>query len=340
MAEIGEAAHSRGAFVIAENEFNDAGVVSMFGETAWGLDGVWSDDFHHTVRVALTGQSESHFGSYHGSADEWVETLLHGWLYRGQYFPHWKKARGTESGHLAPEQLIFCISNHDQVGNRALGDRLHRGISEPAYRAVSMLLCLTPYTPLIFMGQEWAASTPFLYFTDHPGELGKMMAQRRIEEFAKYGATPDPEVLRQMPDPQAAATFDASKLQWSERDRPPHEQVFSLYRECLNLRAAHPVFQNPVRGTWSVHRVEPELLGIRWHDSGGDWLLIVGLHLETTVAFALDDFLQPSKSRHWDIVLFSNDVLFGGPTSDSPLSKDGSELHFAGPAACLFREIS
>ncbi len=179
-AEIADLAHARGAFVIAEDERNAAAVVAAEAPSDWGFDAVWADDFHHSIRVALTGQRESYFGSFEGTPEECADILNHGWKYRGQHFPHWGRRRGSPSQRIPPEKFVVCLSNHDQVGNRPLGDRLPQGFSAAAARAAAMLLCLCPYTPMLFMGQEWSAATPFLFFTDHEPELGgKIDAGRR-----------------------------------------------------------------------------------------------------------------------------------------------------------------
>src|SRR5690606_20560333 len=116
-----------------------------------------------------------YFKSYGGSARELAETLEHGWFYRGQSYPQWKgKPRGEACGHLPPSAFVFCIENHDQVGNRAKGERLEHLVSLGAFRAASALLCFSPYAPMIWMGQEWAATTPFRFFTDHAGDLGRL----------------------------------------------------------------------------------------------------------------------------------------------------------------------
>lgn len=338
LAQIGEAAHERGAFVIAEDERNDAAIVSDLPENAWGLDAVWADDFHHSVRVALTGDREGYFGSFSGTVEEWVETLRHGWLYQGEIAPHLQAPRGSLCDHLSPERFVHCISNHDQVGNRALGERLNHLVAPETYRAVSMLLCLTPYTPMLFMGQEWGASSPFLFFTDHPGELGRKIASYRAEEFKKVGTNNNTELLARMPDPQEKSTFAATKLRWEECQHPPHGSILALYRECLNLRARVPTFQNPARGTWSVQKVDPDLLALRWHEESGDWLLLVSPRSPAEIKFQSDPFIAPSTGRHWEMVILSNDAKFGGKLGPCGLSNDRRVLKFSGPAACVLRE--
>lgn len=338
LTELSAAVHERGAFVIAEDERNDAAVVSPDDPTGWGFDGVWADDFHHTVRVALTGERNGYFANFDGTIDEWVDTLSHGWHYRGEVAPQAGARRGTVCRHLRPERFVQCLSNHDQVGNRALGDRLHHLISPELYRAVSMLICLTPYTPMLFMGQEWAASSPFLYFTDHPGELGAKMAYYRRQEFEKVGLNNDPAVLDRMPDPQGKTTFAASVLRWDETKRPPHANCLALYRQCLNLRAHVPTLQNPPRENWEARKLGPHLLALRWREPSGDWLLLVNLRDAAEIKFTANPFTTPSGNRHWEAVILSNDLKFGGKPGPGELANDRQTLTFSGAAAGLLRE--
>ncbi|HVU35591.1 MAG TPA: malto-oligosyltrehalose trehalohydrolase [Opitutaceae bacterium] len=337
VAEIAAAVHVRGGFVIGEDERNDVVAITPRTEDGWGLDAVWSDDFHHTLRVALTGQREAHFGSYHGMPAEWRTTVRDGWLFHGQMFPHWQRPRGTDASHVPPERFVFCISNHDQVGNRPLGDRLHDVVSPAAYRAVSMLLCLSPYTPMLFMGQEWAAGTAFPYFTDHPGEIGQKIREGRLSEYASKNAVYSDDVLARMPDPQASETFRAAKLDWRERSAPDHASVLALYRECLRLRAAEPVFQSPPRGTWRVDLAGPDVLAIRWGAPDRDWLLLFAL--ATPDERIVDGSrVRPRVGRHWQLVLASNEERFGGPgVRESTGGDDGGPV-LVSPGAMLLRE--
>jgi maltooligosyltrehalose trehalohydrolase len=322
ISEIAAAAHARGGFVIAEDERNDAKIITPSAEGGWGADGVWSDDFHHTMWVALTRQRHAHFANYAGTIDEWVETLRDGWFYRGQYFRSWKRERGSPAAHLPPEKFVFCISNHDQVGNRPLGDRLSDLVTPEIYRAVSMLLCLAPYTPMLFMGQEWAASTPFPFFTDLPADIGDNLAQNRIAEFRERGANYPPEMLALMPDPQGVATFRSAKLNWAERDQPAHRGVLALYRECLHLRARHAIFQSPGRGQWSVEKLRDAVLMLRWRDAACEWLLLLSVVSTTT--------LEPHDDEGWERLTSSNEQRFGG--------LPGREI--TGPGATLWRRAS
>lgn len=334
IAEVAAAAHARGAFVIAEDDRNDARIITPRGEGGWGVDGMWSDDFHHVMRVALTGQKEAHFANYSGVVDEWVQTLREGWFYRGQLFRSWQKNRGTPGAHLGPEKFVLCISNHDQVGNRPLGDRLSDVVSPAQYRAMSMLLCLAPYTPMLFQGQEWASRTPFPFFTDHPGDVGANMAENRRREFRHYGAMYAPETLARMPDPQEPGTFHGAKLDWAEREREPHAGVWRLYRECLRLRSEQPVFQSAERTQWRVEKLGQAGIALWWKsgstgtDAGAarEWALVVSWR-EADARGARVEFTPPDDRGGWERILSSNEERFGGAP--------GGELQ--GPAAVLWR---
>jgi maltooligosyltrehalose trehalohydrolase len=338
VAEIAALARARGAFVIAEDDRNEARVIRPVDQGGWGLDAVWADDFHHTVRVALTRQREAHFASFTGEVAECVRTLERGWLYEGQHAPHRGAPRGTSAEGRPPECFVHCISNHDQAGNRPLGERLHDSVSPEAYRALAMLLCLTPYTPMLFMGQEWAAGAPFLFFTDHPSGVGEGIAEGRRREFAHYGANYDAATLARMPDPQAEETFRVCQLDWDERARPPHAEVLALHRTCLRLRASTPVFQNPPRDRWTVEQAGENAFALRWRAADGDWLLLVGLAPGRSTV-AVRGLSSPSKGRAWRVIFSSNDAAFGGDGPGGPARITADHIVFVTPGALLLREV-
>jgi maltooligosyltrehalose trehalohydrolase len=231
--------------LFAEDERNDPALV-----TTLGFDGVWADDFHHQLRVTLTGERDGYYGAYAAGVagvPGVAEAINGGWLYQGQIYPVSGRARGKSAMDLLAESFVYCIQNHDQIGNRAFGDRLSSAVPIEGYRAASMLLLFLPMTPLLFMGQEWAASTPFLYFTDHEGSLGEAIAKGRGEEFKRFAAFADPAARAKVPDPQRLETFVASKLRWAERTEDTHAGVLELYRELLYLRRSDPVLQHASR---------------------------------------------------------------------------------------------
>src|SRR5262249_1613168 len=150
--------------LIAEDHRNLALMLQPESAGGWGLDAVWADDFHHQTRRHLAGDHESYYADFTGSITDLAATIRQGWFYCGQRAPHLEQPRGTDPSAVALEQCVICLQNHDQVGNRAFGERLHHQIDPAAYRAASALLLCCPETPMLFMGQEWAASSPFLFF--------------------------------------------------------------------------------------------------------------------------------------------------------------------------------
>jgi maltooligosyltrehalose trehalohydrolase len=226
--------------LVAEDERNEPALV-----TRTGLHALWADDFHHATRVTLTGERDGYYGAYEPGAATIARTIRRGWLYEGQRNPVNEKPRGANADALSAERFVYCIQNHDQIGNRALGDRLSDAVSLDAYLCASLLLLYLPMTPLLYMGQEWAASSPFLYFTDHEAELGRAVTEGRRREFAAFGAFSGGGL--EVPDPQALETFLRSKLDWSERTTPAHERVLELYRSVLTLRRQDAVLNDPSR---------------------------------------------------------------------------------------------
>ncbi len=249
LREIADLAHSMRPprRVFFEDERNDPKVV-----TELGADGVWADDFHHQVHVLLTHERDGYYAAYDASVAALARAINEGWTFSGEPYPPWQnepRGRSARANGLAPHNLVYCIQNHDQVGNRALGTRLSDHVDVDSYCAVSTLLLFLPATPLVFMGQEWAASSPFLFFSDHEAELGEAVRKGRREEFKSFAAFADPNVRARIPDPQAATTFEQSKLRWDERKSPPHARVLSTYRAMLALRRNDPVLG--AAATWS-----------------------------------------------------------------------------------------
>jgi maltooligosyltrehalose trehalohydrolase len=207
---------ARRPLLIAEDHRNLAHMLRPRERGGWGLDAVWADDFHHQVRRAVAGDREGYYADFEGSTADLCTTLRRGWFFCGQRSRHRNEARGTDPSGIAPRRFVVCLQNHDQVGNRAFGDRLHHTVDAAAFRAATVLLLCAPQTPLLFMGQEWGASSPFLYFTDHRADLGKLVTRGRRREFKAFSAFAGAEAREGIPDPQAAATFAASRLDWKE----------------------------------------------------------------------------------------------------------------------------
>jgi maltooligosyltrehalose trehalohydrolase len=348
LAEIAATAHAslppdRHFLLIAENERNDPTLVrsqepEARGQEAqppgYGLDAVWADDFHHQIRVALAGDRDGYYADYQGTAADLAATLRQGWFYIGQRSAHLGHPRGAPADDVPYPAFVYCIQNHDQIGNRALGDRLHHQIGLDAYRVASVLLLLGPATPLLFMGQEWAASSPFQYFTDHQPELGRLVTEGRRAEFASFAAFAGETV----PDPQEYATFARSKLRWEERAAPPHAQIEQLYRDLLDLRRRHPALRERSRGSVAVAALGERTLALRRStiDTSGAALLAL-IHLGGTAVrvdlSARAETAAPAGAR-WALLLDSEAPQYGG--SGAPFVDTGS-LTLDGPRAIVWQ---
>jgi len=256
----------RTVLLYAEDERHPARFCRPLGAGGSGFDGVWADDWHHHVRRRAAGDREGYYATYDGSTERIIAVLRDGW-------EHEESAPGAATFPPADyDKYVICLQNHDQIGNRALGERLHHQIGPELWRALSVLLLIAPETPLLFMGQEWAASSPFLYFTDHHPELGRLVTAGRRREFAGFSAFCDPAARDLIPDPQADETFLRSKVDRDEAAREPHASVLRLYRALLGLRTKHPALCSTARGDFHAEPAGPDgVLLIR--KGGGDSLL-------------------------------------------------------------------
>ena len=237
--EVGACVRGRTIHLIAEDERNLNTLLHPVREGGYGMTGVWADDFHHTVRRHLAGDHEAWFADFEGTTEEIAIAVRDGWVFSGQHAPHFEGPRGTSPAREPIDAMVICLQNHDQVGNRAHGERLHHQIGEDVWLAASTLLLTAPETPLLFMGQEWAASSPFLYFTDHRQELGTLVIEGRRSEFGRFAAFGDPEQRERIPSPQSERTWRRSMLDWTERDRRPFSHVLEETRALLAIRRTH-----------------------------------------------------------------------------------------------------
>lgn len=317
LTDIAGAIHERGGYTVAEDERNEASLVTEEDAGGQGFDAVWADDFHHVIRVSQTGEQAAYFQDFRGTIHELADTLRNGWLYRGEVSSVTKHVRGTECRHLAPSKFIHCISNHDQVGNRAFGERINHSLSPEAYRAISMLLCLTPFTPLLFMGQEWAASTPFLYFTDHNDELGQLVTEGRRREFAGFPEFGNEAILKTIPDPQKEDTFIRSKLHWEEITEKEHAVVLALYKASLGLRRKIRAFRPEFRGSWEVAETGfgGGVLAIRFKEEQTTYLVLFDASGKHSVELAHEPIAGLEGDGRWELMLSSNSEHFDGTGS-------------------------
>jgi maltooligosyltrehalose trehalohydrolase len=236
LEELAAAVHSLGdeigrRFVlIAESDLNDPRLVRPPSRGGLGLDAQWADDFHHAVHRYFTNEAEGYYADFHGLAD--VATALRdGYVYQGRYSVHRERRHGRPPLGVNPDQLVVFAQNHDQIGNRAQGERLSMLLDTAQLKAVAALTLLSPFVPLLFQGEEWGAKTPFLYFTDHENEeLGRLVSEGRSKEFSAF------RWQGSVPNPQEIGTFERSRLDWSELSRPPHAELFDWHRRLIRLR--------------------------------------------------------------------------------------------------------
>ncbi|GAC1430820.1 MAG: malto-oligosyltrehalose trehalohydrolase [Candidatus Velthaea sp.] len=224
----------RQVHLVVENDRNDARLLRA------GYDAQWNDDFHHAAHVCASGERDGYYGDY-AARPAWFlgRTLTEGYGYQGEPSAyHRGEARGMPSGELPLAAFVNFIQNHDQIGNRALGERLNAIAPLEAVRAAAAVMLLAPSPPLLFMGEEWAASTPFLFFCDFEPELAKLVTEGRRREFAAFGQFGGAGGLAQIPDPSARETFARSVLRWDERNDGIHKSMLDHYRALLRLRAA------------------------------------------------------------------------------------------------------
>jgi maltooligosyltrehalose trehalohydrolase len=334
LAELSDtirAAAPRHVVITAEDDRNLARLAVPVRAGGFGLHALWADDFHHHLRRRLAGDREGYFESYEGRAADIALTLQSGWFYRGQVAPHAGKYRGTPPTPLDLEQFIICLQNHDQVGNRAYGDRLNHRIDAASYRAATALLLCAPETPLLFMGQEWAASTPFRFFTDHTDEIGARITNGRREEFAAFADFRDPDARLRIPDPQDPQTFADSRLHWNELTTEVHQRTLRLYRALLAFRRTNPAMLSRERTTVTAAALDADTVALWRHPPDAQAVALVARLSGPPGSVRLPG--------HWQTVLTTEDHGFaadGRPPAIRP-DDSGVAIRFARPGAVLFR---
>ena len=338
LAELSASVHSslsgRKVLVIAEDHRNLAAMVKPQAEDGWSLDAVWTDDFHHQIRRLLAGDHESYYRDFTGTMTDLATTIRQGWFYCGQHSINFNAPRGTDPTGIPPRRFVYCLQNHDQVGNRAMGDRLHHQIDPAAFRAATVLLLCSPATPLLFMGQEWAASTPFLFFTDHKKELGRRVTEGRRKEFESFSAFSDPKTRERIPDPQAVPTFQASKLNWAERDEEPHALVYRLYQVLLRFRRTEPALVTSETGCFEVTAINESALLLARHAASGPTVLII---VQLRGAGAVD-LSERWGGRQWQLHLTTENPEFCNDPNAPKIDLSLPAMCFDRPGAVILRE--
>ena len=336
---IRQAAGERQVYVVAENEPQHSFIAHPVEAGGQGIDALWNDDFHHSAIVALTGRREAYYTDYHGSPQEFISAAKYGYLYQGQRYKWQQGLRGAPALDLNPWNFVTYLQNHDQVANTARGER-HDKLTAPAlYRAMSALLMLGPSTPMLFQGQEFGATTPFLYFCDHAGSLSDMVHRGRGKFLAQFRSLALAEMQSVFANPASPATFERSKLDLDERER--NARIYNLYKDLIRLRREDPVLSTPKPRGIDGAVLSAAAFVLRCFDSkNNDRLLIVNLGADLHLDPAPEPLLAPPRDRHWDVVWSSEDPKYGGigtfpPDSDENWRIAGHSALVLAPAQNL-----
>jgi maltooligosyltrehalose trehalohydrolase len=315
-----EAAGERSVLIVAENEWQETRLVRSRAEGGFGMDGLWNDDFHHSAMVALTGHTEAYYNDFHGNPQEFISAVKWGYLFQGQRYRWQKKRRGTPALDLPPAHFVTFLENHDQVANSARGLRSRYLTSPGRHKAMTALVLLAPGTPMLFQGQEFAASAPFIFFADHHPELAQLVQRGRRDFLCQFPSITAAGGAVHLPDPHDPRAFEQCKLDFTERET--NRDYYDLHRDLLRLRRDDPAFsaQRP-RG------IDGAVLGtaafmLRYFvDGGDDRLLVVNLGRDLELDPAPEPLLAPSVGQSWAIRWSSEDARYGG-RGTAPLETD------------------
>lgn len=325
--EARQAAGDRPIIVVAENEPQQSFYVRDAAQGGYGLDGLWNDDFHHSSMVALTGHNEAYYNDYLGRPQEFISALKYGYLYQGQYYAWQKKKRGAPALDLPKPAFINFIQNHDQVANSARGQRLQELTSAARIRALTAVLLLGPGTPMLFQGQEFASSAPFLYFADHEEELAKSIRSGRREFLKQWDSLCNPDMDPYFADPCSRETFDRCKLDFSERES--HRAWYDFHFDLLRLRREDKIISQQAKWGLDGSVLGPESFLIRFFSPGfqDDRLLVVNLGADLLLEQIPNPLAAAPGGKEWHAVWSSEDPRYGGNSAIQLPGKGNWRIH-------------
>ncbi len=334
---VREAARGRGTYVVAENEEQQAWYMRPVSQQGYGVDAGWNDDMHHSAVVAMTGRREAYYTDYRGKPQEFISAAKWGYLFQGQRYAWQKKRRGTASLDLAPSNFVVYLQNHDQVANSLWGRRMHTLTSGGRWRALTALLLLGPNTPMLFQGQEFAASTPFLYFADHNPELAKAVAVGRAQFLTQFPSIASREATALLSNPERVETFERCKLDWTEWER--HAEAVALHRDLLRLRRDDPLLGKSPRGTFDGAVLGSAAFVLRFFGhTQDDRLLVVNLGPHLHLDPAPEPLLAPPLGCVWTLAWSSEDPRYGG--YGTPPIDSEENWHIPAESAVLLTPVS
>jgi maltooligosyltrehalose trehalohydrolase len=316
----------RKIYLLAESDLNDSKVIRPKEVGGYGIDAQWCDDFHHALHALLTREKEGYYQDF-GTVGHLGKSVKEGFVYSGQYSPHRKRNHGNSSKDIPAGQFIVFSQNHDQVGNRMFGERLSSLVSFEAVKLAAGVVLLSPYIPLLFMGEEYGEDNPFLYFVNHTDpDLIDAVRKGRKEEFSAFlwkGELPDPEDL---------GTFRKSKIEWGKRLHGKHKVLLALYRTLIQLRKESPCLS-------ALDKECLDTCGLEGKD-----VLFIRRWKDASQAFAIFNFNRadtgldaPLTDGNWSKVLDSSDTAWEGPGSLLPdMIKHGDEIKIRALSFALF----
>lgn len=306
------AAGNRKLYIVGENEPQQKKLVMSIEENGYGLDSLWNDDFHHAARVALTGRTSAYFTDYQGQPQEFVASIKYGFLFQGQWYKWQKQRRGSASLDLPPARFVHYLQSHDQIANGGRGKRIHQ-LSHPSLlRALTGLLLLSPQTPMLFQGQEFGASSPFLYFADNNNDIVEAVAKGRNEFLHQFLPLATPAMQPYLPRPEDLSTFTQSKLNLDERQT--HSDIYRLHKELLHLRRTDPVLSGENFSHVDGAVIWSSVFLIRFFSSASnnDRLIIINLGQDFQLSPAPEPLLAPHENCDWKLYWSSEYPQYGG----------------------------
>jgi maltooligosyltrehalose trehalohydrolase len=319
------AAGRRGTVVVAENEPQETDLVRPASAGGMGLDALWNDDFHHSALVALTGRNEAYYTDYKGTPQEFISAIKYGYLYQGQWYRWQEGRRGTTAMDLNPAAFVTFIQNHDQVANTARGERPNLLATAGKYKAMTAMLLLAPGTPMLFQGQEFGSTTPFLFFCDHHAELSRMVRDGRGKFLSQFRSLALPEMQDVFGDPGNPSTFESCKLDFSERQR--NASMYCLHKDLIALRKEDPVFRQQKRGAVDGAVVSADAFILRYFGGeNGDRLVLLNFGRDLHLDPAPEPLLASPPGTRWVVICSTEDPKYGGYGTYPPESEDNWRL--------------
>lgn len=326
LTEIGravrKAAGDRTTLLIAENEPQDPALCRPADEGGYGLDAAWNDDYHHSAMVALTGHREAYYADYLGQPQEFINAVKYGYLYQGQWYSWQSQRRGKSGLNLPAAAFVTFIQNHDQIANSGRGLRAHQQCSPARYRLMHALTLLMPGTPMLFQGQEFAASTPFYYFADHKPELAKLVQEGRIEFLSQFPSLSDREMISNFAPPHDLESFERCKLNFAERSQ--HGAEYQLTKDLLSLRRKGPGFQPAARHHVDGAVIDSQAFVLRYfYEDHPDRLIVANLGRDLELEILPEPLLAPPADLEWQVIFSTEECQYGGNGVRVPELEEG-----------------